>query len=141
MAHQMHYGYDIGPNESLVINPDETEIVRWISDQYISGRSLGAIAAKLEKMGSFLPPESLCYELLKEENLRDNMTTLELVLNMLAEATTTEISRQKAPETFAENMTIAREGGKVAGDAQKAFFAFVTGLSGATSILMILICI
>lgn len=57
---------------------------------------------------------------LKKENLRDNMTTLELVLNMLAEATTTEISRQRAPETFAENMTIAREGGEVAGDARKA---------------------
>ena len=57
---------------------------------------------------------------LKKENLRDNMTTLELVLNMLAEATTTEISRQREPETFAENMTIAREGGEIAGDARKA---------------------
>ena len=57
---------------------------------------------------------------LKKENLRDNMTTLELVLNMLAEATTTEISKQKEPETFAENVEIARAGGKVAGDARKA---------------------
>ncbi len=45
---------------------------------------------------------------LTKENLRDNMTTLELVLNMLAEATTTEISRQRGPETFAENMAVAR---------------------------------
>ena len=57
---------------------------------------------------------------LKKENLRDNMSTLELVLNMLAEATTTEISKQKGPETFAENIEIARAGGKVAGDARKA---------------------
>ena len=57
---------------------------------------------------------------LKKENLRDNMTTLELVLNMLAEATTTEISKQKEPETFAENVEIARAGGKVAGDTRKA---------------------
>lgn len=57
---------------------------------------------------------------LKKENLRDNMTTLELVLNMLAEATTTEISKQRVPETFAENMEVAREGGEAAGIARKA---------------------
>ena len=57
---------------------------------------------------------------LKKENLRDNMTTLELVLNMLAEATTTEISKQKAPSTFLENMAVAREGGEAAGIARKA---------------------
>ena len=57
---------------------------------------------------------------LKKENLRDNMTTLELVLNMLAEATTTEISRQKAPEGLRENVEVARSGGKIAGDARKA---------------------
>ena len=57
---------------------------------------------------------------LKKENLRDNMTTLELVLNMLAEATTTEISKQKVPEGLRENVAVARSGGKVAGDARKA---------------------
>lgn len=57
---------------------------------------------------------------LKKENLRDNMTTLDLVLNMLAEATTTEISKQKAPEGLRENVEVARSGGKVAGDARKA---------------------
>ena len=60
------------------------------------------------------------YKNLKKENLRDNRTTLELVLNMLAEATTTEISRQKAPEGLRENVEVARSGGKVAGDARKA---------------------
>jgi hypothetical protein len=56
---------------------------------------------------------------LKKENLRDNMTTLELVLNMLAEATTTEISKVAEPETFEENKQVARRGGRIAGNARK----------------------
>ena len=51
---------------------------------------------------------------LKKENLRDNMTNLELVLNMLAEASTTEISKDKKPKTFEQNKTVARKGGEVA---------------------------
>jgi len=51
---------------------------------------------------------------LKKENLRDNMTNLELVLNMLAEASTTEISKDKKPKTFDENKIVARKGGEVA---------------------------
>ena len=57
---------------------------------------------------------------LKKENLRDNMSTLELVLNMLAEATTTEISKKEQPQGFEENVKIAREGGTIAGDTRKA---------------------
>ena len=57
---------------------------------------------------------------LKKENLRDNMSTLELVLNMLAEATTTEISKEKKPETFEENLNVANEGGAAAGEARIA---------------------
>jgi hypothetical protein len=57
---------------------------------------------------------------LKKENLRDNMTNLELVLNMLAEATTTEISKEKKPATFDENKKIARQGGTIAGNTRKA---------------------
>ncbi len=57
---------------------------------------------------------------LKKENLRDNMSTLELVLNMLAEATTTEISKQKKPETFEESRMVAIEGGEAAGEARLA---------------------
>lgn len=57
---------------------------------------------------------------LTKENLRDNMSTLELVLNMLAEATTTEISKQEKPQDFSENMKIAKEGGSIAGDTRKA---------------------
>ena len=56
---------------------------------------------------------------LKKENLRDNMTNLELVLNMLAEVTTTAISRSRKPETFEGSRGIAIEGGKVAGNARK----------------------
>jgi len=56
---------------------------------------------------------------LKKQNLRDNMTNLELVLNMLAEASTTEISKKKKPESFDENRTVARQGGHVAGTARK----------------------
>lgn len=56
---------------------------------------------------------------LKKENLRDNMTNLELVLNMLAEASTTEISKQKEPVTFEENKTVARQGGQVSNAARK----------------------
>ena len=56
---------------------------------------------------------------LKKENLRDNMSNLELVLNMLAEATTTEISKEKKPETFEQNKIIAKQGGTIAGNARK----------------------
>ncbi|MDZ4203595.1 MAG: BRO family protein [Bacteroidales bacterium] len=56
---------------------------------------------------------------LKKENLRDNMTNLELVLNMLSEATTTEISKEKKPKTFAENKKIANQGGTIAGNTRK----------------------
>ena len=56
---------------------------------------------------------------LKKENLRDHMSNLELVLNMLAEASTTEISRQKQPEGFEESRVIARQGGTIAGNTRK----------------------
>ena len=60
---------------------------------------------------------------LTKENLRDNMSTLELVLNMLAEATTTELAKGHDAQGFAENQAIAKRGGKVAGDARKAIEA------------------
>ncbi|MGJ7031338.1 hypothetical protein GGU45_001831 [Niabella hirudinis] len=56
---------------------------------------------------------------LKKENLRDNVTNLELVLNMLAEATTTEISREKKPDNFQKSKKIANEGGSIAGSTRK----------------------
>jgi len=71
---------------------------------------------------------------LKKENLRDNMTNLELVLNMLAEATTAEISKEKKPRTFVENKKIANQGGTIAGNTRKEIEAktgkkVVSGLS------------
>lgn len=60
---------------------------------------------------------------LKKENLRDNMTTTELVLNMLAETSTTDIFRAEQPQSFSENQQIARRGGKVAGIARQALEA------------------
>lgn len=56
---------------------------------------------------------------LKKENLRDNMTNIELVLNMLAEVTTTALSKSKQPDTFRENVEVAKEGGSVAKNARK----------------------
>lgn len=56
---------------------------------------------------------------LKKENLRDNMTNLELVLNMLAETSTTALSKKHKPKTFKQNKIIARKGGTVAGNARK----------------------
>ena len=70
---------------------------------------------------------------LKKENLRDNMSTLELVLNMLAEATTTQLSKQRQPSTFQENLQTAREGGEVAGSARKDIEARSGGVPVITS--------
>lgn len=59
------------------------------------------------------------YKGLKKENLRDNMTNIELVLNMLAEVTTTAISKQEQPKTFTQNKSVARRGGRVAKNARE----------------------
>ncbi len=69
---------------------------------------------------------------LKKENLRDNMSTTELILNMLAETATREISESEEPETFDESKSIAGRGGKIAGDARKSIEA-QTGKSVITS--------
>ena len=69
---------------------------------------------------------------LKKENLRDNMSNTELVLNMLAETATTEISRAEKPVGFDENRDVAQRGGSVAGDARKQIEA-ATGKSVVTS--------
>ncbi len=61
------------------------------------------------------------YKGLKKENLRDNMTNIELVLNMLAEVTTTELSQKEKPVTFKENKEIAKRGGKFAGETRERY--------------------
>jgi prophage antirepressor-like protein len=58
---------------------------------------------------------------LKKENLRDNMTNIELVLNQLAEVTTTALSKREKPKTFEENKKVAKRGGKFAGDTRKRY--------------------
>jgi hypothetical protein len=69
---------------------------------------------------------------LKKENLRDHMSNLELLLNMLAEATTTEISKEKNPKTFKESQKIAKQGGTIAGNTRKEIEA-KTGKKVVTS--------
>lgn len=70
---------------------------------------------------------------LKKENLQDNMTNTELILNMLAEASTKGISQSTNPETFKESAKIAQQGGKIAGDARKAL-EIKTGKKVVTSL-------
>lgn len=76
---------------------------------------------------------------LKKENLRDNMTNTELILNMLAEASTKDISQATNPKTFKDSTKVAHQGGKIAGDARKALEAktgkkVVTALNAKTSL-------
>ena len=72
------------------------------------------------------------YKGLKKETLRDNMSTLELALNMLAEATTTELTNAQNPHGLEENRAVAKQGGKVAGNARKEIES-QTGRSVVTS--------
>ncbi len=72
-----------------------------------------------QSWSGFTSKEYKKFKDLKKENLRDNMTNLELVLNMLAEATTTEISKEKKPKTFTDNRKIAKQGGTIAGNTRK----------------------
>ena len=72
-----------------------------------------------QSWSGFTTKEYKKFKDLKKENLRDNMTNLELVLNMLAEATTTEISKEKKPKTFTDNRKIAKQGGTIAGNTRK----------------------
>jgi len=74
----------------------------------------------------FTTKEYKTFKNLKKENLRDNMTNLELVFNMLAEASTTEISKEKKPENFKDNKEVAQKGGKVA-DAARVQLEKTTG--------------
>jgi len=59
------------------------------------------------------------YKGLKKEGLRDNMTNMELILNMLAEASTTEISKAENPDGFEESRDVAKRGGNIAGNARR----------------------
>lgn len=84
------------------------------------GKEYAILTDEITKAWSgFSTKEYKAYKDLKKESLRDNMNNLELVLNMLAEATTTEISKEKKPQTFNENKKVANQGGTIAGNTRK----------------------
>ena len=101
------------------------EVRKELTDEWDSrGAKKGAEYAILtdeitKAWAGFTTKEYKIFKKLKKENLRDNMTNLELVLNMLAETSTTELSKEKKPKNLTENKTIAKEGGSVAGIARK----------------------
>ena len=88
----------------------------WQDHGVNQGREFAILTDEITRAWSGLSTrEYKNYKGLKKENLRDNMNTMELVLNMLAEATTATLTNAKNPQGLAENRTIAREGGAVAG--------------------------
>lgn len=91
----------------------------------VEGNQYGILTDEVTKAwtGGWTTKAYKHYKGLQKENLRDNMTTTELVLNMLAEVSTKNISQTEEPETFEENKDVARRGGKIAGDARKALEA------------------
>lgn len=104
--------------KSIEIRKDLTD--EWENRGVQKGQEYAILTDEITKAWSGLSvKEYKKHKDLKKENLRDNMTNLELVLNMLAEATTTEISKEKKPKTFAQNKTIAKQGGTIAGNTRK----------------------
>jgi len=101
------------------------EVRKELTDEWeISGVKKGLEYAILtdeitKAWAGFTTKEYKHFKKLKKENLRDNMTNLELVLNMLAEATTSEISKEKKPKSFRESKTIANQGGTIAGNTRR----------------------
>lgn len=93
----------------------------WLDHGVKEGREFAILTNEISKAWSGMTTrEYKDFKGLKKENLRDNMSTLELVLNMLAEATTTELTQIANPQRLEENKKIAQEGGSIAGDTRKA---------------------
>ncbi|MDF1547773.1 MAG: BRO family protein [Bacteroidales bacterium] len=104
--------------KSIEIRKELTD--EWDNRNVKKGQEYAILTDEITKAWSgFTTKQYKKYKDLKKENLRDNMTNLELVLNMLAEASTTEISKDKEPKTFIENKDVARKGGNVAKAARK----------------------
>ncbi len=104
--------------KSIEVRKDLTD--EWDNRGVKKGQEYAILTDEITKAWSGLSiKEYKSHKGLKKENLRDNMSNLELVLNMLAEATTTEISKEKKPETFLENKIIAKQGGTIAGNTRK----------------------
>lgn len=99
--------------KSIEIRKELTD--EWESKGVKKGQEFAILTDELTNAWSgFSTKQYKAFKDLKRENLRDNMTNLELVLNMLAEASTTEISKDKNPTTFNEHKIVAQKGGKVA---------------------------
>ncbi len=116
-------GYDSGwINQRLQTIRARKELTdEWQSHGIEKGREYAILTDEITRAWSGMSTKQYkSFKGLKKENLRDNMSTLELALNMLAEATTTELTRVQNPHGLNENQKIARSGGKVAGDARKS---------------------
>ena len=104
--------------KSIEIRKDLTD--EWDKRGVKKGREYAILTDEITKAWSGLTVKDYKkVKGLKKQNLRDNMTNMELVLNMLAEATTTEISKQEHPDTFEQNQEIAKQGGEIAGTARR----------------------
>ncbi len=99
--------------KSIEIRKELTD--EWENRGVKKGQEYAILTDEITKAWSgFTTKQYKNFKSLKKENLRDHMTNLELVLNMLAEASTTEISKKSQPKSFNENKTVAHKGGKVA---------------------------
>ncbi len=104
--------------KSIEIRKELTD--EWENRGVQKGQEFAILTDEITKAWSgFTTKEYKKFKDLKKENLRDHMTNLELVLNMLAEASTTEISKEKKPKTFPESRKIAKQGGTIAGNTRK----------------------
>ena len=104
--------------KSIEVRKDLTD--EWDKRGVKKGQEYAILTDEITKAWSGLSvKEYKNHKDLKKENLRDDMSNLELVLNMLAEATTIEISKEKKPKTFTENKKIANQGGTIAGNTRK----------------------
>ena len=104
--------------KSIEVRKDLTD--EWENHGVQKGQEFAILTDEITKAWSgFSTKQYKAFKDLKKENLRDHMTNLELVLNMLAEATTTEISKEKNPETFEDSRIIAKQGGTIAGNTRK----------------------
>jgi hypothetical protein len=108
--------------KSIEVRKELTD--EWEERGVKKGQEFAILTDEITKAWSgFTTKQYKSFKDLKKENLRDHMTNLELVLNMLAEATTTEISKEKKPETFTHSKKIAKQGGTIAGNTRKAIEA------------------
>ena len=99
--------------KSIEIRKELTD--EWENRGVQKGQEFAILTDEITKAWSgFSTKQYKSYKNLKKESLRDNMTNIELVLNMLAEASTSEISKDKKPKTFLENKKVAKKGGNVA---------------------------